>query len=671
VAVTVFKFGDFKLDSDRFELYRAGRALKLERKPMELLVLLAAKNGNLVTRTEIAERLWGSEVFVDTEHGINTAIRKIREVLNDDPVQSRFVQTVTGKGYRFIGSIVELPTEAPAPAAEEQTRISAESRSRRIGDTKPTYPPSGTTMVQDRAPDPPDPPTNEIESPSEPDIPSPDNSRLRVWIAATTALALLIIAVSLGARSLRNRSINRAAIPKITSLAVLPLDNLSGDPAQNYFADGMTDELTTMLAKNSTLRIVSRTSAMQYKGAHRPLPDIARELGVDGVLEGSVERTGDKVHMTIQLIQAPTDTHLWAESYDRNANDVVTLPKEAAQTIAKQLGSAVVLPASARYVNPEAHDDYLRGRYLWLTGDNDKAGKYFKKATELQPDYAIGWAGLSMYYGEGTVDGTMPPKDALAQHEATAIKAVELDDSLPEAHLALWSVRFLNSDFERAEQEVVRAIELNPNYYEAWHFRAEMNAAFGRYEEAINFQKKAMELDPFERPHSMAMIYVFARQYDAAIKDLLARLETVPNDVGLHSELHVAYRSKGALKEATQEWEKVQLLLGNKAQGPSPETIRSAYQKGGYRAVLLEQLSYLKRKSAKQYVSPCDFAVVYAQLGDREETLSALEEAYRQHSGGLLWIQTESAYDFLHADKRYRAIIEGLKLPQATFSASP
>jgi TolB-like protein/DNA-binding winged helix-turn-helix (wHTH) protein len=647
VAATVFEFGDFKLDCDRFELYRAGRSLKLERKPMELLVLLATRNGHLVTRAEIAEHLWNKDVFVDTEHGINTAIRKIREALSDDPLQSRFVQTVTGKGYRFIASVVEV-----------RPPLTEESKNRIVGDTRAAPALSNAVTIDDAVAD-------RAELPGEREAQTSRKPHVRYWLAAAAVLALLVVVIGLGARGARDRSFDRAARPKISSLAVLPLDNLSGDPAQDYFADGMTDELTTMLAKNSTLRIVSRTSVMQYKGAHRPLPEIARALGVDGILEGSVERTGDKVHMTIQLIEAPSDTHVWAESYDRNANDVVSLPRQAAQTIAKRLNSALLQPTSMRYVSPEAHDAYLRGRYIWYSGSNEEAGKYFRKATELQPDYALGWTGLAGYYGAGAMGGDLNPEDAIPQVEATAQKAIELDDSLPEAHLMLSGAMFLKWDWARADQEIARAIELNPRFAEAYHLRSKMDTALGRNEEAIESEKKAMELDPFQRPFAMGLAYFTVRQYDAAINDARQRLETQPEDVGLHWILCEAYRRKGELKEAAQEWEKIMLLLGDKAEGISATTIRHAFEKGGYKAVLLRQVSYLKQKSATQYVSPVDIALQYAQLGDKEKTLSLLEDGYRERSPLLLWIQTDPAYDFLHGEERYRSIIKGIGLPPA------
>jgi TolB-like protein/DNA-binding winged helix-turn-helix (wHTH) protein len=652
VAVTVFQFGDYKLDCDRFELYRAGRSVKLERKPMELLVLLAAKNGNLVTRAEIAEHLWDREVFVDTEHGINTAIRKIREVLNDDPVQSRFVQTVTGKGYRFAAPIVEVRATT---VTEEGRRSSGESRNRRVGDTPVAPAVPDAFPVQNAVAD------VEAKSPGTVEALRSSKSRRWIWLAASAAFAFLIVAISLGARSLRDRSLNRAAGPKISSLAVLPLDNLSGDPGQNYFADGMTDELTTMLAKNSTLRVVSRTSVMQYKGARRPLPEIAHELGVDGILEGSVERTGDKVHMTIQLIQGPSDTHIWAESYDRDANDVVSLPKEAAQTIAKKLNSVVVEQAPQRYVSPEAHDAYLRGRYLWFAGKNEEAGKYFRKATELQPDYAPGWAGLSTYYGQGA-GGELYPKDSITKAEEAARRAVELDNSLPWAHLSLGAAMFFSWDWARAEQEISRAIELDPNFGEAYHFRSKMLSAFGRNEEAIQEEKKAMDLDPFERTFGLALTYNWARQYDAAINEARLRLETRPDDIALHWMIWEAYRRKGAEKEAAQELEKLLLLQG---WTNSAAAIHRQFEHGGYKAVVLGQVDYYKKLSEKQYVSPLQRAMYSAQLGRREETLALLEEGYQQHDPELLWIQNDPAYDFLHGDERYRSIIRRIGLPPA------
>jgi tetratricopeptide (TPR) repeat protein len=418
-----------------------------------------------------------------------------------------------------------------------------------------------------------------------------------------------------------------------------------------------------MLAKNSTLRVVSRTSVMQYKGVRRPLPEIARALGVDGILEGSIARSGDKVHMNIQLIQAASDTHLWAESYDRDAGKVVSLPNEASKTIAKRLNSAVSISASQHYVNPEAHDAYLHGRYLWYAGKYAKSFEYFKKATELQPDYAPGWSGLAMNYGASAIDGQKSPPETLEAGEEAATKAVQLDDTLPEAHLTLCAMIFENRwDWTRSDQECKRAIELDPQFAEAYHFRAKILAALNHNQEAIEAQKKATELDPFARPFALAYSYLLARQYDAALTDALQRQDSTPNDWGLHWVLYETYRCKGMYKEATKELEKMLTLQGDEA---SVAIVGRAFEQGGYKNVVRWQVGDLEKKSSSQYVSPVALSLLYAQLGDREKTLSLLEQGYREHSPILLWVQNDPAYDFLHSDERYRSIIKRVGLPPA------
>jgi TolB-like protein/DNA-binding winged helix-turn-helix (wHTH) protein len=637
VPATILEFGDFRLDCDRFELSRAGRTLKLERKPMELLILLAKREGDIVTRTQIAECLWGSEVFVDTEHGINTAIRKVRQVLRDNPDQPRFLHTITGRGYRFVGPVVAVQ---PALPATNQPFVQSES---------PAVEPVITTSIPEPSP--------LVEQGSG----APQRSRIRPWLILGSVAALLLIATAITLRIREHTT--HAATPAILSLAVLPLENLSGDSKQDYLADGMTDELTTMLAKDSTLHVVSRTSAMQYKGAHRPLRDIARNLGVDGIVEGSVERSADKVHMTIQLIHASSDTHLWAESYDRDANDVVTLPEEAAQSIAKRLNSTAPTRQPARYINPEAHDAYLHGRYLWFQEQYDKSLPYFKKATELQPDYAPGWAGLSSYYGAGIITGLLDPRTTLPAMDAAARKAVALDDSLPWAHNVLAATYWMyNWDLVRADQEILRAIELDPGFAEAYHLHAKFLGILNRQQEAVAAQKKAMELDPFARPWGLALIYILARQCDAALTDAQQRLESTPNDPGLHEMLSWAYMCKGKQKEAMQEQEQYLVLSGDKA---SAVGVRHAFEQGGYKAVLRWQIRDMEGKAAKQYVSPYSLATLYAQLGQREKTLALLEETYRQHSPLLFDIQNDPAFDFLHKDERYRSLIQKIGLPPA------
>lgn len=619
-------FGLFDLDVKAGQLRKNGARVRLSQQPLQVLAVLVERPGEVVTREELQQRLWASDVFVDFDHGLNKSIQKIREALGDSAESPRFIETIPRTGYRFIAPVHGAARPPVAANHVSQQRVIEKAD----------------------------------EPPAKEKTPATEARRAKhsawKWIVALAACALLIAA---GVWWLNDRRSH--AVGPIRSLAVLPLENLSGDPAQDYFADGMTDELTTMLAKNSTLRVVSRTSVMQYKGAHRPLREIAQALGVDGVLEGSIERNGDKVHMTIQLIQSPSDSHVWAESYDRDAKDVVSLPKEAAVAIAKKLNSTAIPAADARSVNPEAHDAYLRGRYQWFLGSNEEAGKDFKRAVELQPDYALGWAGLAMYYGQGASGDDLKPEEAMPLMEAASVKALELDDTLPEAHLVMgWNYFFYKWDFTRADQELSRAIELNPGFAEAYHLRAKMYGALNRQDEAIAWEKKATEINPFERSFGLSHAYTLARRYDEAIADAREKLRSIPEDMALHWILWEAYRRKGDGKNATDELAKVMELWN------APEkaaAIRMAYAKDGYKGVVQWQLGDITKESKKHNIAEIYVATVMAQMGQREETLERLEHAYRVRSPELLFIQTDPAFDFLHGEERYRKIIQGMGLP--------
>jgi TolB-like protein/DNA-binding winged helix-turn-helix (wHTH) protein len=623
----VLRFGLFELDVKAEQLRKDGIRIRLSQQPVQLLTILLERPGEVITREELRQRLWPADVFIDFDHGLNKSVQKLRDALGDSADSPRYIETIPRIGYRFI---------APVGGSGSLSRDEA--------DAKPL---SSTHHAPARTGDP-------GVLPQE--FPKSGGYRM-LWLMLAGCAVLLAI----GTGWLIHRRQQRGA--PIHSLAVLPLDNLSGDKEQDYFADGMTDELTTMLAKDSTLRIVSRTSAMQYKGVHKPLGEIAQELGVEGIVEGSVERSGDKVHMTLQLIHGPSDTHVWAESYDREANDLVSLPDEAAMAIAKKTKSAVAERAPVRYVKPEAHDAYLHGRYLWFAGRNDEAGKYFQKAVELQPDYALAWSGVADYYTVGTF-GTLDPREGGQLAEAAGQKAVDLDDSLPEAHNTLCGINFfIRWNLVGADRECVRATDLNPKFAEAYHLRAKVLSALNRHEEAIASQKKAMEIDPFARPWGLAYIYLLGRQYDAALAEAHQRLESDPHNSGTLYVLAAIYRCKGMEAEAAKFWEQGLIEAGNMADAA---TIRRALEQGGYPAVLRWNIANLKKQSEKHYVSPVDMALQYAQLGDRVETLRLLEEAYQQHSPDLIdGLQDDPAYDFLHSDPRYRSLIQRIGLPPA------
>jgi TolB-like protein/DNA-binding winged helix-turn-helix (wHTH) protein len=635
VSNGIFKFDDFELDSGRYELRQGGHALKLEKIPMDLLTILVESEGQLVTRDRIIEEIWGREIFVDTEHGINTAVRKIRQVLGDDPNQPRFVQTVTGKGYRFVAATTFLSGgNGEGIQAEQGTAPKADASSnQRAGNAS----------------------SRDIEKPVRKS--SAANRRIIFFVAGIAGLAAIL--VTFNVRGMRDRLFDGPK-PRIHSLAVLPLENLSSEPGQDYFADGMTDELITMLAKNPELRVVSRTSVMQYKKAHRPLNDIARELGVDGILEGSVERIGKRVHINAQLIYAPLDRHLWAESYDRELSEVGSLQTELARTIAQQVGwNASATLAPVRRITPEAHDKYLMGRYYWFARDYEKARENFQRAIQLQPDYAAGWAGVADYYTASAAEDSMTSAKALAEAEPAARKAIALDDSLAEGHHALAAVNyFLRWDWQSAEQEMTRSLELNPHLSESHHLHAYILQTLQRTDTAVEEDSKAMELDPFARPWALGYALIRARKFDAALSELQARSEVQPDDCVIQAALSDLYFRKGMAAEFLHAMEHCRSKR-------SRAELEEVFERVGITGVLEWKLERMKRAAGKEYVSPLGLAHLYVHLGRKEEGIRALEQSFKDREPWLVHIQNDPELDVLHSDSRYRAIVQKMGLPDA------
>ena len=479
----------------------------------------------------------------------------------------------------------------------------------------------------------------------------------RAKLAIVIAICVVVAAIFISSQ--RHRIVRANQASQIHSIAVIPLANLSGDAAQDYFADGMTDELITALAKNRSLRVVSRTSAMQYKGVNRPLPDIARELNVDGILEGSIERTPTSMHMTVQLIYAPTDTHVWAESYNRDLNEFIFLPEELSQTIAKEVKAAVSPPTRQRSISPEAHDAYLEGLYFWYRGDFDHSKQYFQKAIDLQPDYAAAWAGLGDSYGV-RAGGDTPPQAAFAKDEEYSRKALELDDSVAEAHQSMAALYLFHAwDWNRAEAEARRAIELNPNLAAAHHLRSYILFALNRDAEALQEQEQATAIDPFAQPWHLGRAYLLLRQYDAAISELSARAAVQKVD-GVEFMLSDAYRFKGMDKEAVQHLE-----LGFLAENdqPSAEAARRAFDQGGYRAAAEWLLRRDQDKARSEYVSPYSFALDYARLERKDDTLHFLEGAFQERYPEMVFLQKKPDFVFLYSDPRFQTLVKKVGLP--------
>jgi TolB-like protein/DNA-binding winged helix-turn-helix (wHTH) protein/Tfp pilus assembly protein PilF len=627
---------DFELDPATYELRREGRRLKLERIPMELLLFLVEERGRLVTREQIIEKIWGKDVFLDADTSINSAIRKIRQVLKDDPEKPRFIHTVSGRGYRFIAPVVDLP-----PAVEERENASASS--------------AVATKIAEGAP-------SRSAAPAR---------RKRVWLAAVLTLGVLIIlALLLGTR----RQLFTRAAP-IRSIAVLPLENLSGDQGQQYFSDGMTDALITSLAQIGSLRVISRTSSMHYLGSRQTLPEIAKELGVDAVVEGSVVRSGNRVRIDAQLIQGATDRHLWAKSYERDLQDVLALQGELARTIAAEVQIQLTAKEAARLakappVRPEAYEAYLEGRFFWNKRNKEavkKSIEYFNQAIQLDPGYAAAYSGLADAYITTACGrpGGLPLVDAGPRAKAAALKAVELDESSAEAHAALGFVKACYEwDRPGAENEYRRAIALNPNYATAHHWYAALLLGW-RDQEGLDQIREALRLDPVS-PNINGLfgdLLIQVRQFDKAVEQLRKTVDLDPQQYNSRVRLGLAYAQLHRYAEAKRELQAAEEI--------SPGSVLSfaalAYVYGleGKTAIAESMLPEVKTRAASAG-HPSVLSLAYIGLNRKDNSLLWLEQAYEQRDPYLhLDLNLESPLlDPLRSEARFHDLERQVRTAQ-------
>src|SRR5438128_522341 len=464
---SVVRFGAYEVSLQSGEVRKAGLRIRVQQQPMKLLEILLERPGEVVTREELRSRVWADESFGDFDQAVNIAIAKLRSALGDSADNPRFIETLPKRGYRFIADVSVVDADARPKRSEFAARD--------LPATEPGDKLQGAGLAV---------------APKRRLWPA-----LRVIVALALVLGLPILAVWLF------RSRGRAPTG-IRSLAVLPLDNLSGDASQNYFADGMTDELITDLAQISALRVISRTSVMVYKGARKPLPEIARELNVDAVVEGTVLRSGEQVRVTAQLIQAPADKHLWAESYEGNLRDTLVLQKRVARAIVERIRIELTPQEQAglkdvKAVNPEAYEDYLKGRYFWNKRTADgmkKAIDYFNQVIAKDPNYAPAYSGLADSYALLSESPHESRADALNKARVAADKALALDNKLAEAHVSRGLLFVEDLNFKAAEQEYQRAIELNPNYAFAHYlFGFDVLTPLGDFDHAISEMNRAVE----------------------------------------------------------------------------------------------------------------------------------------------------------------------------------
>jgi TolB-like protein/Flp pilus assembly protein TadD len=501
---------------------------------------------------------------------------------------------------------------------------------------------------------------------------SPLRRRWALSLGLATLAGIVAVLVGLNVANLRGRLLGQAVTPRIESLAVLPLENLSGDPKEEYFADGMTEELITNLGKVSALRVISRTSVMQYKQTKKALPTIAQELNVDAIVEGSVLRSGDRVRITAQLIQAKAERHLWAESYERDLRDIFALQSEVAQAITNEIKIKLTPQertrlASARPVDPQSYEAYLKGRYFWDSRTEDglkKAIVYFQQAIDRDPGSAQAYAGLADCYHMLTAWDLMAPGEAYPRAKAAALKALEIDDTLAEAHTSLGITKFADDwDWAGAEKEHKRAIELNPGYATGHNFYAQYLIYMGRHDEAIAEIKRAQELDPLSPMINAieAFVLFFARRYDEAIAQCRKTLELNAGFLPAHLYLGWAFEQKKLYNEAISEYQKA-VALEEDSPALAAELARG-YAAAGRRTEALKIVSDLRDLPQKRYVSPYRTAQVYIALGDADQAFVWLEKAREEREYYFIILKVDPRADPLRSDPRFQDLLRRMNFP--------
>jgi TolB-like protein/DNA-binding winged helix-turn-helix (wHTH) protein/Flp pilus assembly protein TadD len=631
------KFGDgLELNRSSYELRRSGRVLKLERIPLDILFLLVERKGQLVTREDIIEEIWGKDVFLDTDSSINGAIRKIRHALKDDPENPAFVQTVTGKGYRFIA----LVTEAAAPNPEggvkklESTAVIQEARA-----TLATRPEPRMFW------------------------------KLWPWVVAIAVLMVVVLAGSIYELRLRTRSQSDVVQGRVM-LAVLPFANLSNDPEQEYFSDGLTEETITDLGELNPERlgVIARTSAAAYKHTNKTIAQIGRELGVDYILEGSVRREGGLARISAQLIRVKDQVHLWAHNYDRETGGLLALQNELGRAIAQQVQVKLAPPYGGRSTNKyapnaEAYELYLKGLFYLnqrTFAEIDKSAEYFHRSMVKDPGFALAYAGLADSY---VANAIRSPQDFYPKAKAAASRALELDD-LAEAHCALGAEKAdFEYDWQGAEQKFKRAIELNPNYAEArFRYAWTYLTPLGKSEEAIAEMTKALELDPFSRIYNtvFGLTYFYARRYDEARAQFTKAIELNPDFFVTYYHLAWLDSQMGLYPSAISELTKGRLLSGDDSVVKDAEsqdvTLRKAFAAQGAPGFWQQLL-----KSGPE-IGEFDNPQLYARLGAKQKALECLDRNYEERRPLGTLLNVDPAFDSLRSDQRFGDLVRRVGL---------
>ena len=628
------RFGVFDADFRTQELRKQGVRVKLPQQSFQILQMLLEQPGALVTRDQLRQALWPGDTFVDFDHGVNNSIKRIRDALGDSAESPRYIETLPRLGYRFIGSIdgkPDVPSPAPVPPPRYRWRL--------------------FTVLAKGA---------------------PRSYGIRAKVLASAVVAAITFLVIISMTRVREPWLGHRSPPRIQSLAVLPLVNLSNDAGQDYFTDGITEELTTDLGKISALRVISRTSAMQYKGTKKSLHEVARELNVDAILEGTVARSGSHVRITANLLQASPEKHLWAESYESEVGDALTVQGRLAQAVAREIQVTLTqkeqhLLAASRPVNPEAQDLYFRGLYVEFefgtVESSEKAINYFQQAIQKDPNYATAYAGLAEVYANW-VPGMNRPRDRLPKAKELALKALQLDDTLADAHSVLGNIElYYDWDWSAAEEEFKQTMKFNPNLVRArhWHSRGLVNR--GRTEEAIAEAKLALALSPSPSEWDYPIwVFLLARRYDLASERTQELLEMAPNYAWGHFELARVYEQQGKLEEAAQESLKADDLFGT-----DPKKIaqlKEAMAKSGAQGYWRRTLENYRESGKSRYVPSVLVAEACVRVGDKDSAFEWLERGFEERDDLMIDLKVEPVFDGLRSDPRFQDLIRRVGIPQ-------
>ena len=627
-----FRFGVFEADLRTGELTKLGKRVRLQEQPFQLLTMLLEKPGELVNREILRQRLW-PKTIVDFDHGLNKAVSKIRDALGDSAENPRFIETVASRGYRFLADVALVQDGQPQAAAGDAASREAPA---------PAHPPGAGPSAK-----------------------WPAHAFGWRLSGLVTALALAVL-VSWLFYSWRH------PLTTIHSLAVLPLENLSNDASQDYFADGMTDELITHLGQISAIRVISRTSAMTYKNARKPLAEIARELNVDAVVEGSVLHSGERVRIAAQLIEVPADKQIWAESYEGDFRDTLTLQSRVARSIAGQIRATLnrqeqVALENSKAVNPEAYEAYLKGRYFWnkRTGDGLRTAiEYFNHAIELDPTYAEAYSGLADSYAlSGDWEyGVLSPQDAFRKAKAAATKALALDDGLGEAHTSLaFALDLYGWDWEAAEKEYQLAIKLSPGYatahlWYAWHL-----ILMGRNSEGIIELRKAESLDPLSLIISadMADALCIAHLFEEAVQQSNKTLQMEPNFAIGHYELGQAFEQTHMHDEAVVEFQKAIEIAGHG--GAFDSNLAYVYAVSGRKEEAIKIAKSLEAHRDQNPSAEANIALIYVGLGDQDQAMIWLNKGYEARFNPSILLRP--AFDPLRSNAQFKELWRRIGLP--------